>query len=360
MNQPAWKVSCSILWLCAMFCLISCSGKERQIQKGTLDEQNCQVVVQSAWGDNSGEVGYAEQYGTVPPEGPTVMKVDVEGNIYIVDKYNYRVAEFDASGNFVRDYQPSALPDKGWIEDVAIHADGRVALGIMTPRWHLTSIHVLDRTTRELINVLEWEHETGKYHSGLVTFGRDVQADLWGNVYACFSETYYDDHSQHHPGVILQYNKEDHGSEFWQGYWETFIPGWDGFDYIHLSGLTREGGPHNEQIIQIDQQGNVVNEILIETDQLADAGIDRLGTLLGVDEKGTMYFREMVWGENVNQEIFTQVISSSEIASIVEMRVATSPYHVARTVDKDGNIYIIHYDRYLIPNEPFEIWRCSP
>ena len=111
--------------------------------------------------------------------------------------------------------------------------------------------------------------------------------------------------------------------------------------------------------MRFDRQGNRLDEIVTQGEELADAGLLYPGLLIGVDGKGNLYGSAVTGfkdGKVVPDSALVQVNSQGAIVRVIERD--EFPLLETTVVDEEGNLYRFHFGE--VPSEPAEIWSCSP
>lgn len=96
------------------------------------------VILSAPWGNQPGEFGINDPYSRDPKivdagpvQGPSTFTIAPNGDIYIVDIFNYRVQRFTQNGNFVS----SLSARMGLVEDICVDANGNVYLLEIAPAY---------------------------------------------------------------------------------------------------------------------------------------------------------------------------------------------------------------------------------
>jgi hypothetical protein len=114
---------------------ISCFGTEVNQQQIYISK----VIINAPWGQKPGEFGVDDPYarnpkaiGLGPVMGPSTFTVAPNGDIYIVDMFNYRVQRFTQDGAFVSTFSLLESRSAGG-EDISVDANGNIYLLYLGP-----------------------------------------------------------------------------------------------------------------------------------------------------------------------------------------------------------------------------------
>ncbi|MCJ7497459.1 MAG: hypothetical protein MUO78_04925 [candidate division Zixibacteria bacterium] len=98
-----------------------------------------QIILNEPWGQKPGEFGIDDPYarnpkaiGQGPVMGPSTFTVAPNGDIYIVDMFNYRVQRFTQDGAFVSSFSLLETRSAGG-EDISVDANGNIYLLYLGP-----------------------------------------------------------------------------------------------------------------------------------------------------------------------------------------------------------------------------------
>ena len=340
---------CIVVVVCAVACRSGESETERIEQNG----MQCSVIVQAQWGDGPGEFGYAPNGQPTPClHRPSRFQIDEAGNIYVADTLNERVLKFSIAGKLVRNFDMPVSMERDCIVDLAVRG-GQIAVATRD------KVYVFDEND-DSVRVLHSPREAGA--CSMSGEGKSVQIDDEGNVYTCVLGLGWEGPGP--GGTVLQFDREGRSREFFVGQFDHVMVGWDGF--IHVQQLycgesfaeEADSQYGDDCVVKLDSQGNRVDEVIVRGDNLADAGLDYSGLLIGVDSKGNLYgsaISRIIEGTLVPESALVQVDSQGKIVRVIERD--TFPLIDTTVVDREGNLYWFHFGE--IPSQPAEIWSCS-
>jgi hypothetical protein len=336
--------------LCAVIilCTLSCQSARKSVERIAQSDMACKTMIQAEWGNDMSELGYVpEDQSSLSPHKPFRFQIDNTGNLFVADLHNERILKFTSEGTFLRGFSVPMSESREYIVDIAV---GSERIIVATTDY----IHVFDQSGI-LLQTLEWPVDVGQYALCSEDMaGRKVQIDEEGNVYACGAGGF------ERGGTIVQFDSKGHSRNFFEGSFEHFVVGWDGFVYIQRSDNSGAvSDPSDSQIIKFDSQGNQIGKIMIRGYDLVDAGLTYPGILVAVDASGNLYGGAVTTlknGKAVPKEVLVQINAEGSILRIIEHKDIRRP--AIDVVDREGSLYLWHFAN--VPSDPAEIWRCSP
>ncbi len=343
--QYVWYIG---LYIVMILCVPGCQFDGQSVERIMQNNMVCRTVVQAEWGNDTGELGYVpESESSFSPRRPFRFQVNTTGNLFAADLHNERVLEFTSEGTLLRSFSVPISKSGEYIVDIAARSN-RVAVA------STDYVYVFGQGG-DLLQILEWPVYAGQYSlCSKDMAGRKVQVDEKGNIYACGTGGF------ERGDAIVQFASEGHSHSFFEGDFDHFVVGWDGFIYIQQpSNAEPLDNPPDDRVLKFDLQGNQLDEIVIRGRDLTNAGLLYSGLLVAVDAKGNLYGNVVTVlrnGKVVPQEALVQIGVEGKILRIIEYDSFKRP--AIDVVDREGNLYLWNFAN--VPSDPVEIWRCSP
>ncbi len=285
-----------------------------------------QVILSALWGQKPGEFGIDDPYAhnskahdLGPIQGPSTFTIAPNGDIYIVDIFNYRVQRFTQDGKFVS----SLSARMGLVEDICVDADGNVYLLEIAPAY----VRKLDPEGKLLKLIPMFNHDDqdakGMNYGGGST---KLYCDNSGRLFL----SYYRENTRMQAIFQLGTTAGDYTPAQQKATLRKGFAGTSGF--ILDKGQILQG--IDGKMVSVDNTGKVVTEYNISAGSFS---------FFDIDPQGNVYMHAYVQkDEEISEKVRKYTANGALISEIAwkSMGYAIHNLNKSLSIDSQGNIYV--------------------
>ena len=305
----------------------------------------CQELIQGEWGFGKNAFGYEIEN---PSNTRYKLVVDKTGGLFILDIYNNRVAKFDPIGQPEFYITLAQFPQER-IVDIAPATDGHLFAAISSPVTirsdkvnAYVAIYEFDARGQFWLRSVDWRN------SEMIEQRLTVRLNSHSPFHYLVAAPDKSVYSMWPTGEIIQHTPEGLSRLIYNHPWGEVVAGWDGLVYVVGTWSGKDW-----LLIYEPLNGTLVRRVLINDFQAVKDGAS-LGTLVGVDAAGRLYFGATDLSMSTQLESNVYVLSSN---GQLEERM-TIPGRLA-AINAQGQLYVFAFLKQDIPSGDFLVEKCG-